>query len=104
VLARETERAWWNEAPPSTTHAPLSHRNRMVGGGGGVSRSVMFMVVLSTFEWSSFKMMTTMPRNDAYVLVLVTGLTVLTNLAIAVAVGVVASCLNFAWKSAQRVT
>jgi len=65
---------------------------------------VMFMVVLSTFEWSSFKMMTTLPRNDALVLVLVTVLTVFTNLAIAVAVGVVASCLNFAWKSAQRVT
>jgi SulP family sulfate permease len=85
---------------------PLTHLSltAIVWWWWGVSRSVMFMVVLSTFEWSSFKMMTTMPRNDAYVLVLVTGLTVLTNLAIAVAVGVVASCLNFAWKSAQRVT
>mmetsp|Transcript_16030 Transcript_16030/g.30792 ORF Transcript_16030/g.30792 Transcript_16030/m.30792 type:complete len:633 (-) Transcript_16030:346-2244(-) len=65
---------------------------------------VMLMVVLSTFEWSSFKLMSTVPRSEAFVLVLVTVLTVTTNLAIAVGVGVVASCLAFAWKSAQRVT
>ena len=52
---------------------------------------VMFMVVLGTFEWASFKMMKRVPLSDAFVIVLVSGVTVITDLAIAVCVGVIVS-------------
>ena len=48
---------------------------------------VMFMVVIGTFEWSSFRVMKSIPRSDALVIVVVSVITVVTNLAIAVAVG-----------------
>jgi len=62
---------------------------------------VMFMVVLGTFEWSSFRVMTKVPRSDAFLIVLVSAVTVATDLAVAVFVGVVVSALVFAWKHAQ---
>ncbi len=64
---------------------------------------VMFMVVLSTFEWSCIRIVHKMPRADAFVLVLVSGVTVFTDLAIAVAAGVIVSALVFAWKSGKNV-
>ncbi len=65
---------------------------------------VMFMVVIGTFEWSSFRIIRKIPRSDAFVLVLVSGVTVFTDLAIAVLVGVIVSALVFSWKSAKRIT
>jgi SulP family sulfate permease len=62
---------------------------------------VMFMVVLGTFEWSSFRIMTKVPISDAIVIVLVSAVTVATDLAVAVFVGVVFSALVFAWKHAK---
>ncbi|MFT7485910.1 MAG: SulP family sulfate permease [Candidatus Paceibacteria bacterium] len=62
---------------------------------------VMFMVVLGTFEWSSFRVVTKVPLSDAFVIVLVSGVTVATDLAMAVLVGVVVSALVFAWKHAK---
>lgn len=62
---------------------------------------VMFMVVLGTFEWSSFRVMTKVPLSDAIVIVLVSGVTVATDLAVAVLVGVIFSALVFAWKHAK---
>ncbi|MFT5153356.1 MAG: SulP family sulfate permease [Planctomycetota bacterium] len=62
---------------------------------------VMFMVVLGTFEWSSFRVMTKVPVSDAFVIVLVSAVTVATDLAIAVFVGVIISALVFAWKHAK---
>jgi len=62
---------------------------------------VMFMVVLGTFEWSSFRVMTKIPISDAIVIVLVSAVTVATDLAVAVLVGVVVSALVFAWKHAK---
>ena len=62
---------------------------------------VMFMVVLGTFEWSSFRVMTKVPVSDALVIVLVSAVTVATDLAFAVFVGVVVSALVFAWKHAK---
>jgi SulP family sulfate permease len=62
---------------------------------------VMFMVVLGTFEWSSFRVMTKVPVTDAIVIVLVSGVTVATDLAVAVFVGVIFSALVFAWKHAK---
>lgn len=64
---------------------------------------VMFMVVFSTFEWSSFRILHKIPRADAFVLVLVSAVTVFTDLAIAVAAGVVVSALVFAWKSGKSI-
>lgn len=64
---------------------------------------VMFMVVLGTFEWSSFRIIGKIPMTDAFILVLVSGITVVLDLAIAVIVGVIVSALVFAWKHAQHI-
>ncbi|WP_028116680.1 SulP family inorganic anion transporter [Ferrimonas senticii] len=63
---------------------------------------VMFMVVLGTFEWSSFRIMRKIPRSDAFVIVLVSAVTVITDLAVAVLVGVIVSALRFAWEHATH--
>ncbi len=64
---------------------------------------VMFMVVIGTFEWSSLRIMGKIPRSDAFVLILVSGVTVATDLAIAVVVGVIVSALVFAWEHAKHI-
>jgi len=64
---------------------------------------VMFMVVMGTFEWSSLRIMGKIPRSDAFVLVLVSGVTVATDLAVAVVVGVIVSALVFAWEHAKHI-
>ena len=64
---------------------------------------VMFVVVLATFEWSSFRILHKIPRSDAFVLVLVSAVTVATDLAIAVVVGVIVSALVFAWQTANDI-
>jgi SulP family sulfate permease len=64
---------------------------------------VMFMVVVGTFAWSSLRIMHKIPRSDAFVLVLVSAVTVASDLAIAVVVGVIVSALVLAWKASQRI-
>lgn len=65
---------------------------------------VMFMVVIGTFEWSTFQTFGKVPGSDILVILVVTLTTVfLHNLALAVFVGVVMSALVFAWESAQHV-
>ncbi len=64
---------------------------------------VMFMVVVGTFAWSSLRILHKIPLTDALVLVLVSAVTVFTDLAIAVAVGVIVSALVFAWQNARRI-
>ncbi len=64
---------------------------------------VMFMVVLATFEWSSLRIMGKIPKTDAFVLILVSGVTVATDLAFAVVVGVIVSALFFAWEHASHI-
>ena len=64
---------------------------------------VMFMVVIGTFAWNSLKILFLVPKSDALVTVLVTVVTVLEDLAVAVIVGVIVSALVFAWKSASRI-
>ena len=64
---------------------------------------VMFIVVIGTFEWSSFRVIRKVPRSDALVLVLVSAVTVATDLAIAVVVGVIVSALVFAWEHAKHI-
>ncbi len=64
---------------------------------------VMFIVVIGTFEWSSLRILGKVPKADAFVIVLVSGVTVATDLAIAVVVGVIVSALVFAWQHAKHV-
>ncbi|MBE9503699.1 MAG: SulP family inorganic anion transporter [Proteobacteria bacterium] len=64
---------------------------------------IMFMVVLGTFEWGSFRMIKRVPHEDFFVIVLVALVTVFTDLAIAVIVGVIVSALVFAWKHAKEI-
>ncbi len=64
---------------------------------------VMFIVVIGTFEWSSFRVLRKVPKSDAMVLVLVSAVTVATDLAMAVVVGVIVSALVFAWEHAKQV-
>lgn len=64
---------------------------------------VMFMVVIGTFAWSSFRILHKIPVSDAIVLITVSAVTVWLDLAIAVFIGVVMSALVFAWKSATRI-
>jgi SulP family sulfate permease len=64
---------------------------------------VMFIVVIGTFEWSSFRVLRKVPRSDALVLILVSAVTVATDLAVAVVVGVIVSALVFAWEHAKHI-
>ncbi|MDC3351918.1 SulP family inorganic anion transporter [Crocinitomicaceae bacterium] len=64
---------------------------------------VMFMVVIGTFAWSSFRIISKIPRSDAFVLILVSSMTVFFDLAIAVICGVIVSALVFSWENAKRI-
>lgn len=64
---------------------------------------LMFMVAIGTFEWASFKVLRRIPKSDALVMVAVTVLTVIFDLAIAVLIGVIIAALVFAWDSAVRI-
>jgi len=64
---------------------------------------VMFMVVIGTFAWSSFRIINKIPVADLIVLILVSGLTVIFDLAIAVIAGVIVSALVFSWENARRI-
>jgi len=76
---------------------------------------VMFMVVIETFEWPSLNLMfmASLPqslrekisekkmkvrRADAFVILLVTVVTLVSNLAIAVFFGIILSCILFVWE------
>lgn len=64
---------------------------------------VMIMVVIKTFEWATFKFIRKIPKHDAFVIIVVTGVTVLTNLAVAVVTGVIIAALVFAWETAKNI-
>ena len=64
---------------------------------------IMFMVSIGTFEWSSGSHLKYMPKSDAFVMVVVTVITIFADLAIAVISGVIISALVFAWKHARIV-
>jgi len=64
---------------------------------------VMFMVVIGTFAWSTFKIINKIPVSDLLVIIMVTTITVFFDLAIAVLAGVVVSALVFAWENAIRI-
>ncbi len=64
---------------------------------------VMFMVVIGTFAWSSFRILNKIPRTDAFILILVSAMTVKFDLAIAVISGVIISALVFSWSNARMI-
>ena len=64
---------------------------------------VMFMVVIGTFAWSSFRVLKKIPLTDAFVIILVSALTVKYDLAVAVISGVIISALVFSWENAKRI-
>ena len=64
---------------------------------------VMFMMVIETFAWSSFRIANKIPKADLVVLIIVSAVTVFFDLAIAVFVGVIISALSFAWSSAKKI-
>ena len=64
---------------------------------------VMFIVVIGTFEWSSFRIIGKVPLSDALILITVSAVTVFTDLAMAVVVGVIISALVFSWEHAKYI-
>jgi len=64
---------------------------------------VMFVVCEKTFEWGTFRLAGKVPRADLFVVVLVAGITLVYDLALAVLAGVIVSALVFAWQHAKRV-
>jgi len=64
---------------------------------------VMFMVAIGTFDWGSLKVWNKVPVMDVFVIIIVSLVTVLEDLAIAVLIGVVLSALTFAWENALRI-
>jgi len=64
---------------------------------------VMFMVVIGTFAWNSLRILRLVPLTDAFVIILVTVVTVYSDLAVAVVVGVIVSALAYAWNNARRI-
>ncbi len=69
----------------------------------GALVGVMFMVVIGTFEWSSFRLYKKIPMSDFFVIILVSVVTVLTDLAVAVFVGIIVSALVFAWEHGKHI-
>ncbi|QCE41766.1 SulP family inorganic anion transporter [Psychroserpens sp. NJDZ02] len=64
---------------------------------------VMFMMVIETFAWSSFRILKKIPKSDAVVLITVSLVTVFEDLAVAVFIGVIISALVFAWENATKI-
>lgn len=77
---------------PFIKHIPLA---ALVG--------VMFMVVIETFEWATFKFLRKIPLHDAVIIIVVTCVTVATDLAIATITGVILASLIFAWQTAKGI-
>ena len=65
---------------------------------------VMFMVLIGTFAWSSLKALFKVPKADALVIIVVTIVTVMADLAIAVVVGVILSALVYATECGRQIT
>lgn len=65
---------------------------------------VMMVVAVTTFKWSSLKIIRKMPKADVVVCILVTLITIVYhNLAVAVFAGIIIAALSFAWKCGQSI-
>ncbi len=62
---------------------------------------LMFMVVISTFEWESLRYRGKVPVQDIFVIAVVSIVTVFQDLATAVIIGVIISALMFAWEKGK---
>ena len=65
---------------------------------------VMFVVAAKTFEWGTLNLFGKVPKQDVFVGLLVGGVTVIADLAIAVVAGVIVSALVFAWEHAKQIS
>lgn len=65
---------------------------------------VMFVVAEKTFEWGTLNLFGKVPKKDVFVGLLVGGITIVADLAIAVIAGVVVSALVFAWEHAKQMS
>lgn len=63
---------------------------------------VMFVVSQQTFAWASLRVVNKVPLNDVLVIIAVTVITVLTDLATAVFYGIIIAALHFAWQQARQ--
>ncbi|MCU9948498.1 SulP family inorganic anion transporter [Pseudomonas sp. PDM13] len=63
---------------------------------------VMFVVSQQTFAWASLRVLHKVPVNDMLVIIAVTVITVFTDLATAVMLGIVIAAINFAWQHARE--
>ena len=63
----------------------------------------MFVLAEKTIEWGSLRLFGKIPREDIFVGLLVGGVTIIADLAIAVILGVIVSALFFAWNHAKRI-
>jgi sulfate permease, SulP family len=64
---------------------------------------VMFMVVIGTFEWTTLRILHKIPKSDTLIILSVSIITVFTNLAVAVAIGIIISALVFAWEKGKKI-
>jgi SulP family sulfate permease len=64
---------------------------------------VMFVVAEKTFEWGTFNAIGKVPKHDLFVIVAVTLVTVFTDLAMAVVLGILIAALVFAWEHAKNI-
>jgi len=64
---------------------------------------VLFIVVISTFQWKTFVILRYGRLSDSLAILLVTIVAVFTNLAIAIAAGIILSALVHAWDSGAHV-
>ncbi len=64
---------------------------------------LMAVVSLKTFAWGSVRVLNRVPKHDAFVILAVTVVTVLTDLATAVVLGVIIAALVFAWQHAKEI-
>ncbi|MBA2846512.1 SulP family sulfate permease [Methanococcus maripaludis] len=64
---------------------------------------VMFIVVIGTFEWSSFRILKKIPISDAVIIAVVSIMTVVLDLATAVFLGIILAALVFAWDRGKDV-
>lgn len=69
-----------------------------------VLTGIIWSVALHTFQWRNLMQLHKVPRADAAIIILVTALSVVTNLAIGIAVGVAAASVWHVWSSGRMLT
>ena len=65
--------------------------------------SVIFMVVIETFEWATFRYIPKIPKHDGFIIIAVTAVTVFVNLAAAVIIGLLIASVVFSWQTAKKI-